>query len=452
MAAEELEKMKAVADLSNKAIKEYEDLQERNDNTALECKRLEEERDEAMKKLTEFQKVSQMVIEEVSAIQEDFEIERMCRESAEALASKLDRQNRSLKRKSMMLLSHLSPETISEINEINLMDDEAEGEEPQDPSGVCLSPHCHTLISDRQNRSLKRKSMMLLSHLSPETISEINLMDDEAEGEEPQDPSGVCLSPHCHTLISELQNKLKSTLEREKQAVYDLESVRQQLRETRDELIKEKHDNTVLIAERVQQKKLLEKYTRVEEYEALQDTLNMEQDLRTEAETFARASEETHTESHTVLMSAPCSGFYIKRFKLLHTSLHEKANVCRIVAFLQMELMEEKLRAGEDQSELAALRRKLELLEEERNENTPALNPLSRLLSMIRKRRDVGADIPLVDQDSPRKAACCLTSASENFNRAPVQPRAASPSQKADEELQRVLLRRRDALESNPQP
>lgn len=33
--------------------------------------------------------VSQRVIEEVSAIQEDLEIERMCRESAEALASKV---------------------------------------------------------------------------------------------------------------------------------------------------------------------------------------------------------------------------------------------------------------------------------------------------------------------------------------------------------------------------
>ncbi|XP_035525217.1 proteasome activator complex subunit 4B [Morone saxatilis] len=59
-------------------------------------------------------------------------------------------------------------------------------------------------------------------------------------------------------------------------------------------LLKEKHDNTVLIAETVQQKKLLGKYNRVsqfavEEFEALQDTLNLERDLRTEAENFARA-------------------------------------------------------------------------------------------------------------------------------------------------------------------
>ncbi|XP_023254168.1 shootin-1-like, partial [Seriola lalandi dorsalis] len=58
-------------------------------------------------------------------------------------------------------------------------------------------------------------------------------------------------------------------------------------------LLKEKHDNTVLIAETVWQKKLLGKYNRVsqfavEEYKALQDTLDLERHLRTEAETFGR--------------------------------------------------------------------------------------------------------------------------------------------------------------------
>uniref|UniRef100_A0A3B3TVQ2 Shootin-1 n=1 Tax=Poecilia latipinna TaxID=48699 RepID=A0A3B3TVQ2_9TELE len=66
------------------------------------------------------------VIEEVSAIQEDLEIERMCRESAEALASKLKRENRSLKRKSMMMISYLSPETIKDIN---LEEEEQDGDE-----------------------------------------------------------------------------------------------------------------------------------------------------------------------------------------------------------------------------------------------------------------------------------------------------------------------------------
>ncbi|XP_035519756.1 shootin-1-like [Morone saxatilis] len=89
---------------------------------------------------------SQMVFEEVSAIQENLEIERTCRESAEALASKLNRQNRSLKRKSMMLLSHISPETITEIN-LEDEEDEEESEEIQVASKVCLSSQCQTIIS-----------------------------------------------------------------------------------------------------------------------------------------------------------------------------------------------------------------------------------------------------------------------------------------------------------------
>ncbi|KAG7999831.1 Shootin-1, partial [Nibea albiflora] len=71
------------------AIQEFEGLQRKHETATTECKKLEEERDEAIKKLDEFQQVTQRVIEEVSAIQENLEIERTCRESAEALASKV---------------------------------------------------------------------------------------------------------------------------------------------------------------------------------------------------------------------------------------------------------------------------------------------------------------------------------------------------------------------------
>lgn len=44
-----------------------------------------------------------MVIEEVSAIQEDLEIERLCRESAEALASKVHIIFNEMKRVALLL-------------------------------------------------------------------------------------------------------------------------------------------------------------------------------------------------------------------------------------------------------------------------------------------------------------------------------------------------------------
>ncbi|XP_039995588.1 shootin-1 [Xiphias gladius] len=491
MAAEELDKMNVITELSNQALQEYESLQRKHETATMECKRLEEERDKAIKKLNEIQQVSQMVIEEVGAIQENLEIERTCRESAEALASKLNRQNHSLKRKSMMLLSHLSPKTIEELN----LEDEV-----------------------------------------------------EEDGEDLNAASKVCLSPQCQTTISVLQNKLELTIKEKNQAVTHLEAVKDQLRETREELLKEKHDNTVLIAETVRQKKLLGKYNRVsrfavEEYKALQDTLNLEQDLRTEAENFGRAmvvEQKKLKRQSQILMQNSSPSQALQEALSQVSRLTQDLETKRLEHQNQIRQMEDRLRSCEAQRELTALRRKLELVEEEKSEygdkyskaevevkdlrftveelqkklqaatNPPpvpsppsppppppppapalASNPLSSLLSLIRKRKDISTDIPLLVQDSAKapdvdvrqqaveemmerikkgiqlrpvrqspnrirrqmqrlpsnSAIQELKGIMENFNRTSPQPKAVSPSTNPDEELQRILLRRRDALE-----
>ncbi|XP_041645979.1 shootin-1 [Cheilinus undulatus] len=495
MASEELDKISVITDLSNKAIQEYEGLQKKHETATMECKRLEEERNEAIKKLNEFQQVSQMVIEEVSAIQENLEIERTCRESAEALASKLHRQNRSLKRKSLMLLSHLGPEIITEIN----LEDE----------------------------------------------------EDEEEKGELHESNKVCLSPQCQTIISELQSKLDLTLKEKHQAVSDLEAVRDQLKQTRDELLKEKHDNTVLIAETLQQKKLLGKYNRVsqfavEEFEVLQDTLNLERDLRTEAEKFARAmmveQKQLKRQSQLLMQSSSPSQALQEALSQV-TRLTNELESQRLEHQDQMKQMEDRLTGCEAQKELTALRRKLELMEDEKTDYRdkcskaeievkdlrftveelqkklqaatnpppapapppppppppppapapPASNPLSSLLSLIRKRRDVSAEIPLEVKDSAKtpevdvrqqavdemmqrikkgvrlrpvgqsptrtrrqmerlpsnSAYQELKGIMESFNRTSPQPKtAAPPTNDQSEELQRILLKRRGALES----
>uniref|UniRef100_A0A3Q0T565 Shootin-1 n=1 Tax=Amphilophus citrinellus TaxID=61819 RepID=A0A3Q0T565_AMPCI len=319
--------------------------------------------------------VSQMVIEEVSAIQETLEIERMCRESAEALASKLNQQNFSLKRKSMMLLSHISPETIEEIN----LNDEAEESEDLDAS------------------------------------------------------SNICLSPQCHTTISELQSKLEMTLKDKNQAISDLEAVREQLRETKEKLLKEKHDNTVLIAETLRQKKLLGKYHRVSqlavgEYETLQDSLNLERDLRTEAENFARAmvvKENNLKRQSQILMQNSSPSQTLQDALSEVTRLTEELETQRLEHQNQVciKKMEDMVASCETQRELMALRHTLELLEEEKKEYRNKCSKAEleakdlrftgevtqywnwntvSLLSLIRKRRDIRTDIPLVEQDSAK--------------------------------------------------
>ncbi|KAF0027639.1 hypothetical protein F2P81_020380 [Scophthalmus maximus] len=309
--------------------------------------------------------VSQLVIEEVSVIQENLEIERTCRESAEALASKLNRQNRSLKRKSMMLLSHLSPNAIAEIN---LEDDEEEEE--------------------------------------------------EEDGKDLNVASKVCLSPQCHTTISELQSKLELTLKEKRQAETDLEAIRDQLRETREELLKEKNDNTVLIAETLKQKKLLGKYNRVsqfavEEYKALQDTLSLEQNLRTEAENFGRAmmiEKKKLQRQSQILMQSSSPSHALQEALTQVTSLTRDLETQRLGHQNQIKQLEDRLSSCEAQRELTALRRKLDLVEEEKREYSDKCSKTEVEVKDLRF--------------------------------------TAPPSTSRDEELQRILLRRRDAVDS----
>ncbi|KAI4812371.1 hypothetical protein KUCAC02_023769 [Chaenocephalus aceratus] len=400
-----------------------------------------------------------MVIEEVGAIQEHLEIERTCRESAEALSSKLK----------------------------------------------------------RQNRSLKRKSMMMLPYHSPKTITEINLMDqEEEEQEEGHADSLLCPSPQCQSNISELQLELELTCEEKQQAITDLESVTEQLRETREELLKEKHDNTILIAEAVRQKKLLGKYNRVsqfavEEYEALQDTLDLERDLKTEAEGFARAmlvEQRKLKRQSQILMQSSSPSEALQEALNQVGKLSKELETQRLELQQQVQQAEDRLRSCEAQRELTALRRTLELVEEEKREysekcsnaevevkdlrsTVEELQTKLSLLLLIRKRRDISTDIPLVGQDSAktsdvdvrqqaveemmhrikrgvqlrpvsqspnrsRKQRERLPSNSaiqelkgimENFGRAIPQAKAVPPSAGGDEQLQRILLRRRGALE-----
>ncbi|XP_078080454.1 shootin-1-like [Mustelus asterias] len=90
MATSEEEKhFKNLNDLSKQAIDEYEELIKENDKIREENARLIEEKDNAIQQVKRFHRVSQMVIEEVSTIQDHLEIEKSCRESAEVFASKV---------------------------------------------------------------------------------------------------------------------------------------------------------------------------------------------------------------------------------------------------------------------------------------------------------------------------------------------------------------------------
>lgn len=69
----------------------------------------------------------------------------------------------------------------------------------------CSDSSCLSFLQlNHQNRSLKRKSMMLLSHLNPDTITKIHFEDEDEEdhGEDLNGASKMCISPQCQTTIS----------------------------------------------------------------------------------------------------------------------------------------------------------------------------------------------------------------------------------------------------------
>ncbi|KAK3538089.1 hypothetical protein QTP70_029179 [Hemibagrus guttatus] len=136
--------MRTISELSDQAIRHYEGLRKEHEKTKKECKQLKQERDEALKKLEDFERVSHRVLKEVNSMQENLEVEKVCRQTVEALATKLNRQNRSLKRKSMMYMAHLDANVIAEIN---LNDDEDEENREEEEPGTCSSSHCQLIIS-----------------------------------------------------------------------------------------------------------------------------------------------------------------------------------------------------------------------------------------------------------------------------------------------------------------
>ncbi|NXJ15119.1 SHOT1 protein, partial [Odontophorus gujanensis] len=282
------------------------------------CDKIKQERDEAVKKLEEFQKISHMVIEEVNCIQNHLEIEKTCRESAEALASKLNKENKTLKRISMLYMAKLGPEIITE--EINIDDED------------------------------------------PNTDTEAN--------------SGSCNSVHCQQQIKELRDRIVSVHEEKKALAIELENLRCKLVEVIEEVNKVKEEKAALTTEVNKQQKLLEKCNRVsvlavEEYEELHVNFELEKDLRKKAESFAQEmfieQNKMKRQSQLLLQNSAPDQQLLKALddnaKLTHALEEERLQHQQKVKELEEQLENQALH-----KEISRLKQQLELLEEDKKE------------------------------------------------------------------------------------
>ncbi|NWW86522.1 SHOT1 protein, partial [Rhynochetos jubatus] len=283
-----------------------------------QCDKIKQERDEAVKKLEEFQKISHMVIEEVNCIQNHLEIEKTCRESAEALASKLNKENKTLKRISMLYMAKLGPEIITE--EINIDEDDSS------------------------------------------TDTEAN--------------SGSCNSVHCQQQIKELRDQIIAVHEEKKTLAIELENLRCKLVEVIEEVNKVKEEKAVLTTEVSKQQKLLEKCNRVsvlavEEYEELHVNFELEKNLRKKAESFAQEmfieQNKMKRQSQLLLQNSAPDQQLLKALddnaKLTHTLEEE-----RLQHQQKIKELEELLENQALHKEISRLKQQLELLEEDKRE------------------------------------------------------------------------------------
>ncbi|XP_004700969.1 shootin-1 [Echinops telfairi] len=259
-----------------------------------------------------------MVIEEVNFMQNHLEIEKTCRESAEALATKLNKENKTLKRISMLYMAKLGPDVITE--EINIDDEDS-------AAGT------------------------------------------EGAGE-------TCVSVQCQKQIKALQDQMLSVQEEKKTLAIELESLKSQLGEVMEEVNKVKQEKGALNSEVLKQRKVLDKCNRVsmlavEEYEEMQVNLELEKDLRQRAESFAQEmlieQNKLKRQSYLLLQSSTPDQQLSKALddnaKLVQLLEEEKIQHQQKVQELEAQLEQQTLH-----KEIQHLKQQLELLEEDKKE------------------------------------------------------------------------------------
>uniref|UniRef100_A0A8C7G5B3 Si:dkey-280e21.3 n=1 Tax=Oncorhynchus kisutch TaxID=8019 RepID=A0A8C7G5B3_ONCKI len=272
-----------------------------------------------------------MVIEEVSVLQTQLEIEKSCRENAEALATKLNSENRKLKYLSLSSRPCLD-EMLPSITDCMPLEEETDTQD--------TSPDPYSLYQ-QQGKELQ------------ETVS---------------------------TLLEE-KKRLSCQLQEQQRQIEELTA----LAEKEQAEMKELHKTIE------QQGKTIKRFNRVSvmattEYEEMKEQLDLEQSLRVKAETYAHEmlvkQKEANRQSMILLQNADPSLQLIK-------ALEDVANVTktleqeRLLHHQKVKALEAELQEYSLKQQIAELQSQLELMEEEKRETE------GRLQEVEKKNRDL---------------------------------------------------------------
>ncbi|XP_014842240.1 PREDICTED: shootin-1-like isoform X1 [Poecilia mexicana] len=223
----------------------------------IQCEILEKQRDEANQRLMELEEASNQLLKEMNMLEIQFQVERSCRESAEALALKVSKENTALKRKSQMLLPLISnlPEHLVTVT----LDPETDLAVDVDAVG------CDVVDGDVFDGSLANFR---------ESNSEENLLlESQAK-------------------ITAMQASLDGLLAEKLQLEHQVEELTREQVQLREQLVAEAEEKEAILRKMSKQTKTMTKIKRVsqlvtEEFTEMSQKLELEQGLRQHAEVFA---------------------------------------------------------------------------------------------------------------------------------------------------------------------
>nr|XP_046236196.1 shootin-1 isoform X3 [Scatophagus argus] len=221
------------------------------------------QRDEANQRLSELEEVSNQLLKEINVLEMQFQIERSCRESAEALAATVTKENKVLKRQSQMLMP-LIPELPENSAAMNL------DQEP-DPMVNC------DLVDVGVDRNEEAKL----------------LLESQAK-------------------IAELQTSVDALLAEKLRLEQQVEDLTKEQVKLREQLALEFEEKEAVLRRISKQSKTMNKIKRVsqlvtEEFTEMSQKLELEQGLRQHAEVFAHQMVAQQKETHGQSVMLPQS-------------------------------------------------------------------------------------------------------------------------------------------------
>ncbi|XP_042075119.1 formin-like protein 2 isoform X2 [Haplochromis burtoni] len=312
---------------------------------------LEKQRDEANQRLSELEEASNQLLKEINVLEIQFQIERSCRESAEALALKVTKENKVLKRKSQMLMPLIAelPENLPDVTfDPAVNGDEVDGDEVDG---------------------------------------------DEVDGDEVDGAGGSSseemLLLESQAKITELQASVDGLLAEKlklEQQVEDLTSEQTQLRE---QLALEVAEKEAILRKLNKQSKTVNKLKRVsqlvtDEFTEMSQKLELEQGLRQHAEVLA-------TQMILEQKAAQASETDLKMQVQLEQALQQISQLstalCDIQLYYQDRLKQSQSAVEESSalSELQNLREQLEKSEEERKTLETQLSDANSLVTQLQE-------------------------------------------------------------------